>query len=210
MGWEEIIKDRRQKAIDSYETTKNRLEDRLKELTSHPQFNLEETLNKIDGSLHSPREVPYYDDFSKMVLKGEITFESGDNSPILNYVKENNPEVEFWADPTVGLMDMATYLLFRTDELYKQIIREIPTVRSVKFLQEVAETFGVNLMTPLRDIVRKKKAPFNYKGLLFTLHKGGVRISTPAGGPSIQICVVDEKKTSHRRFFRFNAWLDCC
>jgi hypothetical protein len=202
MGWEEIVKDSRQRAIDSYETTKKELEDKLKDLTSHPQFDLEETIDKIDGSFYIYADDDYVADFAKMLLTGEITFESGAESPILNYVEKSHElEMEYWEDPNVDLLNTATWLLSRTKKLFFRIIDGISFFRSVKFLQEVAETFGVNLTTPLIDIVKTNSASFNHKGLRFLLHKGGVMISNPASDLRIEVCVVDEKRLPIGDFF---------
>jgi hypothetical protein len=202
MGWEEIVKDSRQRAIDSYETTKKELEDKLKDLTSHPQFDLEETIDKIDGSFYIYADDDYVADFAKMLLTGEITFESGAESPILNYVEKSHElEMEYWEDPNVDLLNTATWLLSRTKKLFFRIIDGIAFFRSMKFLQEVAETFGVNLTTPLIDIVKTNSASFNHRGLRFLLHTGGVRIEILSVRVSINICVVDEKRLPMGDFF---------
>lgn len=202
MDWEEIVKTNRQRAIDSYKIIKKRLEGRLEKLTSHPQFDLEEIIDNIDGSFYTSNDIPYYVDFAKMLLTGEITFESGADRPILNYVeKEHELEIEYWDNPSVDLLEKASYLLFRTDELYKSIISEIPMVRSMKLLESVAETFGVSLTPSLGDISRRRIAEFNHKGLLFHMHKGGVKISIPGSGVDIDICVVDERRLPIGDFF---------
>jgi len=200
MGWEEIVKASRQRAIDAYESSKKALENRLEDLTSHPKFDLEETIDKIDGSFYIYTDNDYIADFAKMLLRGEITFESGADSPILNYVEEENEsERENW--DTVDLINTATWLLKRTDRLYFRIIDGFTYFRSVKFLESIAETFGVNLRTPLKDILKTSSASFNHRGLIFILHPTGVQINIPNSDIEIGICVVDEKRLPLGDFF---------
>lgn len=60
--------------------------------------------------------------------------------------------------------------------------------RSMEFLSEVAETFGVEIRT-----VNYNYIEFRHRNMIFTLTPRGVRINPPAT-KGVQICVVDEKK----------------
>lgn len=84
----------------------------------------------------------------------------------------------------------------RTEDYIKFISKE----RSMKFLETVAETFGVSLR-PDYDEIFKEGASFLHRGLIFHLHKGGVKITILGIDIVIEICVVDEKNLPIGDFF---------
>ena len=189
MGWEEVIKSR-ENLLMSYDISKKRLEREFKKLINHPDYDLEETISKIDKQLYRATEIDentgesMKDEFAKKVLRGEI--EPGDRGGIIDYIHGKKHEGE----PSNSLLTYAIDLLDETWLLFKKIYMGMADFKSRGFLGEVAKTFGVVLDTsPHNNFVL-----FRHKGLRFELHQGGIEIQIPRTDMNIEICVVDERR----------------
>lgn len=171
MGWGNIVKANLPPSLQV-------MLNQLKKIIAHPEYNKDDLLRNLGSNF----KIELFQRLIEEVENNDTIYLSFYHNLIIEHTNIRSYEV----------------FIYEVNEILEKYYRKIVSSRSRKFLESVAETFGVRLSFGDNLLV---EVVFEHRGLRFTLHPGGLRIHIPGSKVGITICVVDDNNLPRGDFY---------